>query len=33
LKVFVYGNIAKDMLGAIPKQSLQAQLAQFVHGA
>ncbi|ANY61662.1 thioredoxin [Comamonas aquatica] len=30
LKVFVGGKVAKEMLGALPKQVLQAQLAEFV---
>ncbi len=30
LKVFVGGKVAKEMLGALPKQLIQAQLAEFV---
>jgi thioredoxin 1 len=30
LKVFVDGKVAKELLGALPKQVLQAQLAEFV---
>ncbi|CUJ69389.1 MULTISPECIES: thioredoxin [Achromobacter] len=30
LKVFVDGNVAKELLGAMPKQALRAELAAFV---
>jgi thioredoxin 1 len=30
LKVFLDGNVAKELLGAIPKQALRAELAAFV---
>jgi len=30
LKVFVDGNVAKELLGAMPKQTLRAELAAFV---
>lgn len=30
LKVFVGGNVAKELLGAMPKQALRAELAAFV---
>ena len=30
LKVFVDGNVAKELFGAMPKQALRAELAAFV---
>ena len=30
LKVFVNGQVAKEIVGAMPKQALQAQIAPFV---
>lgn len=30
LKVFLDGNVAKELLGAMPKQALRAELAAFV---
>lgn len=30
LKVFVEGKVAKEIVGAMPKQALQAQIAPFV---
>ncbi|ABI87532.1 MULTISPECIES: thioredoxin [Pseudomonadota] len=32
LKVFVDGKVAKEIVGAMPKQALQAQIAPFVKG-
>ncbi|GLC93235.1 thioredoxin [Cupriavidus sp. TA19] len=32
LKVFVDGKVAKEIVGAMPKQALQAQLAAFLKG-
>ena len=32
LKVFVHGKVAKEIVGAMPKQALQAQIAPFVEG-
>ncbi|MEX5405880.1 thioredoxin [Stenotrophomonas sp. WED208] len=32
LKVFVDGKVAKEIVGAMPKQALQAQIAPFVEG-
>ncbi|MEN9477347.1 MAG: hypothetical protein RLZZ300_1488 [Pseudomonadota bacterium] len=32
LKVFVDGKVAREIVGAMPKQALQAQIAPFVKG-